>query len=366
MFGSPDADFRAAVKYNNAVYAAFRTHRLQNDIAAQISDTEGNIKPFVDFERDVEKYVEPTHLRAWLKTEYDTTVRRIHLAADWRRFEREKDILPNLRWIPSTSAEPGEDHRVFWNIVRSVNDSFWSHHCPGDRWNCKCGLEATDSEITPDDKLPEGTSKDIPMDGLENNPAIDGKVFSENNPYQKHPYKGAEKAVSDLIKENVRLPESLNFTVYKKFKNGGEVRIYNEVDKKASDYKDHLTIATNQAKEGKVAEVMPRIHYKDEGYKELYGDLIGTNYERKCPDLRINGVFYEFESFVPPFKLRKISNMISNGLKQSSRIIINNNNTGVSDGYILRSIYGRIKEDINIEEVWVLEKKKIRIVYKKQ
>jgi hypothetical protein len=29
----------------------------------------------------------------WLQTEYDTAVIRAHQAADWKQFEREKDIL---------------------------------------------------------------------------------------------------------------------------------------------------------------------------------------------------------------------------------------------------------------------------------
>lgn len=37
----------------------------------------------------------------------------------------------------------------------------------------------------------------------------------------------------------------------------------------------------------------------------------------------IDGCFYEFESYTSPFKKDKIGRMLSQGIKQSSRIIIN-------------------------------------------
>ena len=55
------------------------------------------------------------HVRHWLRTEYNTAaVIRARQAADWQRFEQYADILPNLEWMPSTSAHPGADHKVFW------------------------------------------------------------------------------------------------------------------------------------------------------------------------------------------------------------------------------------------------------------
>jgi hypothetical protein len=100
----------------------------------------------------------------------------------------------------------------------------------------------------------------------------------------------------------------------------------------------------------------------------VFGQLKGTKYERKCPDLIADGVFYEYESFVPPFKKEKISHMITKGLKQASRIIINNNK-GISERYIRDNIYKRLKDKNfknEINEVWLYEKGKVWLLYKKQ
>src|SRR5574344_1506027 len=42
----------------------------------------------------------------WLRTEYDTAILRARQAANWQQFLREADVLPNLKWIPSTSPNP--------------------------------------------------------------------------------------------------------------------------------------------------------------------------------------------------------------------------------------------------------------------
>ena len=60
--------------------------------------------------------------------------------------------------------------------------------------------------------------------------------------------------------------------------------------------------------------------------------------------------------------------MIKKGTEQSSRIIINNNK-GASDRFILRNIRERM-EDKNfkyeINEVWLYEKGKLRLLFKIQ
>lgn len=191
----PDDDFRAAILRNNAVFSAFKVHRLQNDMARLLLDSNGNLKPFEQWRSEVLP-IASHQCGAWLRTEYDTAILRAHLAADWQQFEREKDVLPNLRWMPSTSVHPGEDHRVFWNTVRPVDDPFWNEHRPGDRWNCKCGLSSTDDPVTP---VPGSGDGYKPQPGLENNPGKDAKLFSDNHPYQANAHKGAKKAVDKLM-----------------------------------------------------------------------------------------------------------------------------------------------------------------------
>lgn len=191
----PDEDFRNEILRNNAVFSAFKVHRMQNDMAQLLLDSKGNLKPFEQWRKEVLP-IASHQVGTWLRTEYDTAVIRAHQAADWRQFEREKDILPNLRWVESTSIHPGLDHKRFWGTIRSIDDAFWSEHRPGDRWNCKCSLSSTDEPETP---VPESSPLDKPQKGLENNPGKDAKLFSDQHPYQSETRKGAKKAVDKLM-----------------------------------------------------------------------------------------------------------------------------------------------------------------------
>ena len=137
------------------------------------------------------------------------------------------------------------------------------------------------------------------------------------------------------------------------------------IDKKASDYKPLISIANFFAKEGKIVRLTPVVHYKSDEYKEIYKSLTDTIYERKCPDLQIDEFFYEFENYTSPFKKDKLRRMINHGLKQSDKIIINNSK-GASERYIKKLIFDRIKLNQIINEVWVYEKGKVRLLYKKQ
>ena len=154
------------------------------------------------------------------------------------------------------------------------------------------------------------------------------------------------------------------FKTYKQYENGGKVLVPKIINKKASDYKHLISIANFFAKEGKTVKLNPVVHFKSDEYKQIFGPLICTIYERKCPDLQINGVFYEFESYTPPFNKGKISHMLRDGLKQSSRVIINNTK-GAADRYIKRLIYDRIN-NYDIDEVWLYEKGNVRLLFKKQ
>ncbi|CCZ10507.1 DUF935 family protein [uncultured Culturomica sp.] len=191
-----EREFLTQLKQNNAVFAAFKTHRMQNEIAAELLDSSGILKTFAQFKKDTESLVDH-HVDAWLQTEYDTAVIRAHQAADWKQFIAEKDVLPNVKWNPTTSLNPGLDHMVFWNRIWSIDDPFLEKHRPGDRWNCKCSLSSTDELVTDNSDLVADGEK--PSPGLGGNPGVTGQIFSDDHPYFTDAYKGADKAVAGLL-----------------------------------------------------------------------------------------------------------------------------------------------------------------------
>ena len=128
----------------------------------------------------------------WQAAEYNTAVARTRTAKQYHDFTSDpisNELYPNIKWLPSRSASPREAHRVFWNRVWAKNDPFWNSNTPGSLWNCKCDWEETDEPVT--NGNPNGT---MSAKGLEGNPAMTGKVFTDDCPYVK---KGG-KAVKDF------------------------------------------------------------------------------------------------------------------------------------------------------------------------
>ena len=154
------------------------------------------------------------------------------------------------------------------------------------------------------------------------------------------------------------------YIIRKTFKKGGVVRVMKGINKERTDFKDVITIATLFAKMGMSIKVLSPVHFKSKEYRQVFGGLIGTKYERKCPDLLIGDNYYEYESYERPWNKRKISSMISHGLQQASRIIIDNNK-GASDRFIRKSIMARLNiHNQHIDEVWIYEKGQLRLFFK--
>ena len=87
-------------------------------------------------------------------------------------------LFPNLRWLPSRSATPREEHVRFYNRVWAKTDPFWQQNQPGNLWNCKCDWEETDDPCTA-----ANPTTPIRHNGLEGNPALTGQVFTDNHAY---------------------------------------------------------------------------------------------------------------------------------------------------------------------------------------
>ena len=155
------------------------------------------------------------------------------------------------------------------------------------------------------------------------------------------------------------------FTIVKNFPNGGVYSEHLRIDKNKSDYKLVKNVGIEFARMGKIVKANAEIKFDTEEYKKVFGALVGTKYERKCPDLLVDNKFYEVKSYEPPFKSKKIKKMLRFGLYQSNNLILNNNK-GASDRYIKKLIYDRIRLKQAVNEVWLYEKGKIRLLYKKQ
>lgn len=181
-----DESFLRSIRHSNEVFSAFKVHAMATKMAERLIGEDGKLRSYEEWRKAVAP-IASHHVGSWLRTEYDTAVIRAHQAADWREFEHNKDIFPNLEWMPTTSPSPEAGHAAFWAkpVILPVDDPFWKEHRPGDRWNCKCSLEPTDTTVQrlDDEELAEAAKPEHRAQrGLEGDPAHKGLITD------KHPY----------------------------------------------------------------------------------------------------------------------------------------------------------------------------------
>lgn len=333
-----DRLFYQNLRHSNEVFAAFKVHQMGEDMAAKLFDASGNLKSFDKWVRDVSS-ISSHQVGAWLRTEYDTAVIRAHAAADWQEFERNKDIFPNLRWMPTTSPEPESTHAAYWRmkLTLPVDDPFWNEHHPGDRWNCKCSLEATDEPVV----RPAGLEPTQPQRGLENNPGKDGKIFNDTHPYfpkdcSSCPFNGGlknklqalfsntKKDCNNCGKIDAKLPKGKGtdgklsaeekHKIYSQPLERQFIRVAPGVKKHVlkytdeEDYKRVLSAAKLYAKHDDVM-IMPEIHAKETEIRAL----LGVPSAKKIPDLKVGSSWVDVKS---PLKYR---NIIHNAIEASEQ-----------------------------------------------
>jgi len=172
--------FLRELRHSNEVFSAFKCHSMGSQMQKRLFDEEGKLRSFEDWKKSIAP-IASHQVGSWLRTEYDTAILRAHQASDWQEFERNRDVLPNLRWMPTTSPSPEAVHETFWasGLTLPMDDPFWKDNHPANRWNCKCSLEATDDPSTGWKQSPNMPKA---QQGLEENPRH-GHTFSDKHPY---------------------------------------------------------------------------------------------------------------------------------------------------------------------------------------
>ena len=148
------------------------------------------------------------------------------------------------------------------------------------------------------------------------------------------------------------------------FPNGGKVVVYNAIDRNTEDFQRILSCAKYFAQQGKQVVMPPKmdVPYKNPAYDQIFGTLRGTTYYGKCPDLIVDGIWYEHEGFTEPNPKSNFSNMLRRGLAQSNRIIIEK--CGLSERIMRKSIRDRLASGISIKEIWIHEGEQISLFFK--
>lgn len=197
-YNKPNFLFTKMLRESAAMFSAKKTYAQAKELAAIAASKPGyqiTWKEFLEKARPIVK----DYNENWLKTEYNTAIRKARQAAQWDRYYEQKHLYPNLKYLPSRAATPRKEHKPYYFVVRPVDDNFWVHHTPPIDWNCLCGIEQTDEAVTP---LPE--KGPAPTPGLDSNPALTGELFSDDHPYDSYTREAQEEIRRRAIELKVK------------------------------------------------------------------------------------------------------------------------------------------------------------------
>jgi SPP1 gp7 family putative phage head morphogenesis protein len=171
-------DLANELRSNAAVFAAFKNHTEQNELADLLVDDEGKPRDFNAFKK-LAKPITERYNKDWLHTEYKQSQASAQMAVKWEGFQQSADLYPNLRYDAVMDKYTRPAHERMNGTVLPINDPFWSRNYPPNGWNCRCDVTQTDEPAT---RRPGDFTSDP---GFDHNPGKDRKLFSENNGYQK-------------------------------------------------------------------------------------------------------------------------------------------------------------------------------------
>lgn len=371
---------RQRLERSNYIFSGIKTFHELNEAFPSLLDENGNRKPFEQFLNDVQK-IDKTYNANYLRAEYNFVQASAQMAAKWENFMHDGDRY-NLQYRTTGDKKVRPAHAALNRVTLPITDTFWEEFYPPNGWNCRCTVVQVLKDkypVTPHDEAmkrgEEALSKDT-KGIFRFNPGIEQKTVPDYNPYTISRCRDCDMAKGKtklaFIPDNelcaacrlIRQCEALRYETRKEYPNGGKVQVHKLVNTEDSDFQKLMNVADFFARQGMNVKLTPKMSRpKKFVYQNIYHSLIGTKFEGKCPDMLIDGKWYEHEGFISDNPKRAFRNMLTHGLKQSNRIIIDR--PELTDGYMIRSIYGHIKQGKDIEEVWLVEGKKIRIIYKK-
>lgn len=185
---------------NVYMFGAAKTFQQTQAISSLLVDEEGRIRSSREF-RDIARATYDNWNTAWGETEYITAVGQADMAAKWQEIERQKDIMPNLRYSAVIDPNTSEICAPLDGITAPVGDPIWDRVAPMNHFRCRCTLLQVDGEATAgnaaivDKVLPEM------QDVFKHNAGKTGLVF-----HKEHPYFDVAEQYRDFARANFNLP----------------------------------------------------------------------------------------------------------------------------------------------------------------
>lgn len=201
-WGGTDWAFFQNLRYNTAVFDAFKCNREIKDAHKLLMNDDGTAKTWEEFRRDAMRVCEKYNQR-WLQTEFNQAHAAAKAARKWQDYERNADLYPNLRYRAVRDERTRISHAELDGYVIPIDHPFWNKYYPPNDWNCRCSVQPTDDPV----RMPPGVP--VAPEMFQINTGKTARIFDLSHPY----YKGmTEKEIDRLyafVRQNISPAEDI-------------------------------------------------------------------------------------------------------------------------------------------------------------
>ena len=351
-FTTPDAEMLTRITRDVWHFSAAKNYQELRDLTLALRDENGKLRKFSEFKEIAGNIIDKYNV-TWIKTEYDFAVAASQSAARWTEFEKEADIIPNLKYQTVGDEHVRASHQVLDGIIRPINDSFWATHYPPNGWGCRCeAVQSLEGYGKVTEKIPNVEIPNL----FKTNLAKTGLIYPKNHPY----YTGVPKA--ELRKALAYLPPKNTFIEYD-FGDNITLEVHPlHGDKELAKNIEAAKALLNIEPKTKI-KLMPVLSEKDtEARKMYFSKEYLKKYPNKNPDILFNNRIAEIEMPNGSSKT-SIQNAIKHGKSQADFVLIripNNIDIDEADRIVKgQMMHYQNKEDL---EVWIFNDTK-KIIY---
>ncbi|MDR1458598.1 MAG: minor capsid protein [Bacteroidales bacterium] len=329
-------------------FSAAKNYVEMKQFTDLLKDKNGKLREFSDYKREVEK-LGSKYNEIYMRTEYNFAIAASQNAARWTEFEKEVDIIPNLKYQTVRDDAVRYEHAILDGTVKPMKDDWWNRYYPPNGWGCRC--EAVQcSDGTPVTK--EAQTIGIPK-MFETNLAKQGLIYPKNHPYFK------DIPASELRKAILYLPAENTYTTLQigdKFIDVHPLHGNHELQKNL----EACEILLKHDPDAKL-KLLPVINEKEKEVKnKFYPKAYVEKFKNKNADALCNGKVVEFKE---PREGSGIENIIKKAKEQADIVILKVPDNVVWDGEegIERNVFKRLGHYKGQDfEVWVMNNDELR------
>jgi SPP1 gp7 family putative phage head morphogenesis protein len=343
-YGHKDWYYIQNLKYNTAVFDAFKLNRQGKDLRKLLTDGD-KILSWKEFQ-EAASPITSAYNQIWLQTEFNHAHQCANMARKWREFEDNANFYPNLEFVAVMDERTRESHAALNGLIYPINHSFWDTYYPPLDWGCRCTVMATDDN--PSNRLPEKLP-DV-ADGMKINTGKTAKIFDDTHPYFKSANKIEKEEILSFVHQYIRPASDIEkaFKAYNSYGKKWEKAYFNGnnggyivIDKKAfkPELIENKYIGKILATKGNQVELLKR------------NEISGV----KSIDSKTNGKYNEFKSVSSKTSVDnqlRDANIKAKNLNIKTDVTLYSNH--IHKGDLLNAISDRLPRCNNIRNIYII------------